>query len=65
MIGTLLSDERGVSPVTGGIKMVAIPVVLAAIIATLVLDLGQQTQSELKTSLTVADCGADLRMSER
>ena len=36
-------DERAVSPVIGVILMVAITVILAAVIAAFVLDLGQST----------------------
>jgi flagellin-like protein len=42
---TLLSDERAVSPVIGVILMVAITVILAAVIGTFVLGLGQNVQS--------------------
>ena len=38
------SDNRGVSPVIGVILMVAITVILAAVIGTFVLGLGQQVQ---------------------
>jgi len=38
----LLHDEEGVSPVIGVILMVAITVILAAVIATFVLGLGEQ-----------------------
>jgi flagellin-like protein len=38
----LLADERAVSPVIGVILMVAITVILAAVIATFVLGLGDQ-----------------------
>jgi flagellin-like protein len=41
-IRKLLSDEQGVSPVIGVILMVAITVILAAVIATFVLGLGDQ-----------------------
>ncbi|MFB6087404.1 MAG: type IV pilin [Haloarculaceae archaeon] len=39
---TLLTDERAVSPVIGVILMVAITVILAAVIGTFVLGLGDQ-----------------------
>ncbi|WP_254841127.1 type IV pilin [Natronomonas marina] len=39
------SDDRAVSPVIGVILMVAITVILAAIIGTFVLGLGEQVQS--------------------
>jgi flagellin-like protein len=38
-------DDRGVSPVIGVILMVAITVILAAVIATFVLGLGEQVSS--------------------
>jgi len=41
----LLDDDRGVSPVIGVILMVAITVILAAVIGTFVLGLGDQLQS--------------------
>ncbi|ESS06655.1 MAG: archaeal flagellin N-terminal-like domain protein [uncultured archaeon A07HB70] len=42
---TLLTDDRAVSPVIGVILMVAITVILAAVIGTFVLGLGQDVQS--------------------
>ena len=41
----LLTDEEAVSPVIGVILMVAITVILAAVIGTFVLGLGDQVQS--------------------
>jgi len=41
----LLDEERAVSPVIGVILMVAITVILAAVIGTFVLGLGDQVQS--------------------
>lgn len=41
---SFLSDERAVSPVIGVILMVAITVILAAVIGTFVLGLGDQVQ---------------------
>jgi len=41
----LLNDEKAVSPVIGVILMVAITVILAAVIGTFVLGLGDQVQS--------------------
>jgi archaeal flagellin N-terminal-like domain len=41
----LIQDEDGVSPVIGVILMVAITVILAAVIATFVLGLGEQVSS--------------------
>jgi len=40
----LLGDDKGVSPVIGVILMVAITVILAAVIGTFVLGLGDQVQ---------------------
>jgi len=40
-------DERAVSPVIGVILMVAITVILAAVIATLVMDFGDSTESPI------------------
>jgi len=53
------TDDRGVSPVIGVILMVAITVILAAVIGTFVLDLGQSAgNSAPSASLTVdADTG--------
>ncbi|MEF8869094.1 MAG: type IV pilin N-terminal domain-containing protein, partial [Haloarculaceae archaeon] len=41
----LLTDDDAVSPVIGVILMVAITVILAAVIGTFVLGLGDQVQS--------------------
>ena len=41
----LLNDDNGVSPVIGVILMVAITVILAAVIATFVLGLGEQVSN--------------------
>jgi flagellin-like protein len=49
-------DERGVSPVIGVILMVAITVILAAVIGTFVLGLGNDLQNTSPTAtLTVQD----------
>jgi flagellin-like protein len=51
----LIDDERAVSPVIGVILMVAITVILAAVIGTFVLDLGQSAgQSAPQASLSVS-----------
>ena len=57
----LESNDRGVSPVIGVILMVAITVILAAVIGTFVLDLGQSAgNSAPSASLTVSlDAGAN------
>ncbi|MFB6082709.1 MAG: type IV pilin [Halorientalis sp.] len=46
----LLSDDEAVSPVIGVILMVAITVILAAVIATFVLGLGEQVSSTAPTA---------------
>ena len=46
----LIEDDAGVSPVIGVILMVAITVILAAVIGTFVLDLGNQVQSSSPTA---------------
>lgn len=45
-------DERAVSPVIGVILMVAITVILAAVIAAFVLDLGQSTGANPQAGIT-------------
>jgi len=55
LIGT--DDERAVSPVIGVILMVAITVILAAVIAAFVLDLGGSVSEE-------AQAGVDLDFDE-
>jgi len=53
-INDRLNTDRGVSPVIGVILMVAITVILAAVIGTFVLDLGQSAgNSAPSASLTV------------
>jgi flagellin-like protein len=49
-VKTLLTDNRAVSPVIGVILMVAITVILAAVIGTFVLGLGQNVQSTPQAS---------------
>ncbi len=55
----VLDDDRGVSPVIGVILMVAITVILAAVIGTFVLGLGdsleQAPQAQLDAELTSSD----------
>jgi flagellin-like protein len=46
----ILSDDDAVSPVIGVILMVAITVILAAVIATFVLGLGEQVSSTAPTA---------------
>jgi len=45
-LGKLFNDDRAVSPVIGVILMVAITVILAAVIGTFVLGLGDQVQQD-------------------
>lgn len=53
---TWLNDDRAVSPVIGVILMAAITVILAAVIGTFVLDLGQSVGNTGPTaSVTVGD----------
>jgi len=52
----LAEDDRAVSPVIGVILMVAITVILAAVIGTFVLGLGQQAgQNAPQASVTISD----------
>ena len=46
-------DSRGVSPVIGVILMVAITVILAAVIATFVLDLGSGVQEDATAGIDI------------
>lgn len=46
-------DERAVSPVIGVILMVAITVILAAVIAAFVIDLGQSTGANPQAGFTI------------
>lgn len=50
---TLFGDDRGVSPVIGVILMVAITVILAAVIGTFVLGLGDQLGSNANAGVSV------------
>ncbi|MDL0145552.1 type IV pilin N-terminal domain-containing protein [Halobacterium salinarum] len=58
-IKAMLDDDRGVSPVIGVILMVAITVILAAVIGTFVLGLGDSLQQAPQTSVSVSDASAD------
>jgi flagellin-like protein len=49
-LNSLLTEDRAVSPVIGVILMVAITVILAAVIGTFVLGLGQNVQSTPQAS---------------
>jgi len=58
----LFSDDRAVSPVIGVILMVAITVILAAVIGTFVLGLGdqvQQTTPQASFGFDTEDTGSD------
>jgi flagellin-like protein len=50
-------NDRGVSPVIGVILMVAVTVILAAVIGSFVLGLGQDTQRAPQASITISDSG--------
>ena len=49
------SDDRAVSPVIGVILMVAITVILAAVIGTFVLGLGEKVETNPSAGVTVSD----------
>jgi len=55
----VLDDDRGVSPVIGVILMVAITVILAAVIGTFVLGLGDSLEQAPQSQLSVEDASAD------
>jgi len=55
----ILNDDRGVSPVIGVILMVAITVILAAVIGTFVLGLGDSLQQAPQSTLNAEDASAD------
>jgi len=62
----LLADDEAVSPVIGVILMVAITVILAAVIGTFVLGLGEQVQSnapQAQFSFEYDDAGDELDMT--
>jgi len=54
-IQAILDDDRGVSPVIGVILMVAITVILAAVIGTFVLGLGDSLSQAPQAQLTAED----------
>lgn len=58
-LDTLFSDDRGVSPVIGVILMVAITVILAAVIGTFVLGLGDSIGNSQPTAQLNAELNAD------
>ncbi|MCU4972919.1 type IV pilin N-terminal domain-containing protein [Halobacteria archaeon AArc-m2/3/4] len=53
-------DERAVSPVIGVILMVAITVILAAVIAAFVLDLGQSQSASASAGVTFSEDGNEV-----
>jgi len=58
-IKAMLDDDRGVSPVIGVILMVAITVILAAVIGTFVLGLGDSLQQAPQSTINVEDASDD------
>lgn len=56
-------DERAVSPVIGVILMVAITVILAAVIAAFVLDLGQSQSASASAGVQYDEDGSDLTVT--
>jgi len=59
----VLDDDRGVSPVIGVILMVAITVILAAVIGTFVLGLGDSLQQAPQAQLDAEEDGGALDIS--
>ena len=55
LVKQLLSDDKAVSPVIGVILMVAITVILAAVIGTFVLGLGESVNQNANAGVTVDD----------
>ena len=53
-------DERAVSPVIGVILMVAITVILAAVIGTFVLGLGESVSEEPRAGVSFSQTGQDV-----
>jgi flagellin-like protein len=69
-LASLFEDDKAVSPVIGVILMVAITVILAAVIGTFVLDLGQNVQSNPQagvafeqTDPTTGDGNVDIQVT--
>jgi len=58
-IKAMLEEERGVSPVIGVILMVAITVILAAVIGTFVLGLGDSLQQAPQAQLDAEEASGD------
>ncbi|WP_084158288.1 type IV pilin [Natrinema thermotolerans] len=57
------SSERAVSPVIGVILMVAITVILAAVIAAFVLDLGQGQEANPQAGLSVDESAGEVTVN--
>jgi flagellin-like protein len=55
LVKQLLSDDKAVSPVIGVILMVAITVILAAVIGTFVLGLGESVSQNANAGVNVED----------
>ena len=55
LVKQLLSDDKAVSPVIGVILMVAITVILAAVIGTFVLGLGESVNQSANAGVSVDD----------
>ncbi len=64
-IKALLDDDQGVSPVIGVILMVAITVILAAVIGTFVLGLGDSLQQapQAQIGITQGDASGEVDIS--
>lgn len=58
-------DSRAVSPVIGVILMVAITVILAAVIGTFVLGLGDSVESAPQASFGFQESGSDVTITHR
>jgi len=56
-------EERAVSPVIGVILMVAITVILAAVIAAFVLDLGQSTGANASAGVSFSESGSEVTVT--
>ena len=59
MFDTLRNEDRAVSPVIGVILMVAITVILAAVIGTFVLGLGDSIQTNVQAGASVTPSSGD------
>jgi len=55
-------EERAVSPVIGVILMVAITVILAAVIAAFVLDMGQSQESSVNAGVNVDESPTEVEV---